>query len=104
MPRLGYRVLSARRKPISRSSSPRKLLLLSVVRTLAFAFPSHSPMKGGRLASGAIVHSDICRAAAVGDIGDERDDGNAALNGAVDGRGDFQLVWSFQEKTVRAAH
>jgi hypothetical protein len=58
---------------------------------------------GGRLASGAIVHSDIGRAAAVGDIGDERDDRTAALNGAVHRSGDFRLIGGFKEEPVRAA-
>ena len=60
-------------------------------------------MRGGRLACGAIVHADIGHAAAVGDIGDQRDDRNTALHSAVDRRGDFRLVKRLEEEAVRSA-
>lgn len=58
---------------------------------------------GSRLAGSAIIHSDIGRTAAVGDVRHERDDRNAASNGAVHGSGDFRLVGRLEKEAMSSA-
>ncbi len=57
---------------------------------------------GRRLARGAIVHADISRAAAVGHVGDERDDRDPARNDTIDRRSDLGLVRGFEKEAMRS--